>query len=228
MSQSKAQRYQELVAKFKSHKFSDPGLLNPHHIEGFKHEVINPWELWHNNLNAKIMFIGQDFSDSASLVANLKTNWVKEKNSPTNKNLITLFTVLGYPIDDVDYTGLNKYPLFFTNAILGIKQSEKQDMSKAIKDSWWRETADEYLKELIDIVQPKHIIAMSMVAYKAVCHINGIKPKAKILEAIGAPIKLPDGKNLFVVQHCSPNGQRSRKQIDQIHDWMDIKNVIEP
>jgi hypothetical protein len=86
---------------------------------------------------------------------------------------------------------------FFTNAILGIKQTYNED--KAIKDNWWRETADEYLKELIDIVQPKYIIAMNMVGYKAVCHVYGLKPQANMSEAIGKHIKLPHGKGLFVV-----------------------------
>lgn len=225
---NKPERYSDLIAKFKDHTFSDPDLINPHHIEGFDFDVINPWELWHNNLDADILFIGQDFSDTASLIDNLKTDWEKEKKSSTNKALVTFFNILGYYFTDINYTSEKKYKLFFTNAILGIKKSEKADMSKAVKDSWWQETSQTYLKELIGIVEPKYIMAMGSIAYKTVCDIYEIKPESSVNKAIGKHITLPDGKILFVVQHCSPNGRISRGIKYQMNDWMDIRNMIDP
>lgn len=226
---TKSSRYYKLVSEFKNYTFSDQDLLNPHNsIEGFNFEVINPWELWHNNLDAELMFIGQDFSDSASLIYNLKNNWVKEKKSSTNNKLITLFNALGYCFTEVNYTAKTTYPLFFTNAILGIKKSEKGDMSKPVKDIWWEETSIKYLRELIDIVQPKNIITMGHIAYKAVCKIYELKPESRIKDAIGINITLPDGKFLFPVQHCSPNGRRSRPLPIQINDWIQIRKTINP
>src|ERR1700742_2219257 len=101
---NKAERYSNLIAKFKTHVFQDANLINPHQIENFNFDVINPWELWHNNLNAKIMFIGQDFSDTNSLEYNLRNDWSKEKKSPTNETLISLFNALGYYFTEVDYS----------------------------------------------------------------------------------------------------------------------------
>ena len=227
----KLTRYSNLVAKFKTYKFKNPDeLMNPHELvkEGFNFDVINPWELWHNNLNSEIMFIGQDFSDSASLKENLSNGWMKEKNSPTNQKIIDFFNILGYYFREVDYNpNNNKYKLFFTNAILGIKQSETANMSKSVKNDWYKETL-EYLKELIDIVEPKYIIVMGKIAYLALCSIYKIKPKVKISEAIGQPIELSNGKTLFVVQHCSPLGLGTRPFKEQISDWINIRGIIDP
>ncbi|WEK71015.1 MAG: uracil-DNA glycosylase family protein [Candidatus Chryseobacterium colombiense] len=219
-------RYNNLVAKFKTHQFKDLELVNPHNIDGFNFEVINPWELWHNDLNADIMFIGQDFSDTVSLQSNLSNNWEKEKKTATNKKIIEFFNILGYPFHEIDYTpNSNTHKLFFTNAILGIKQSDVTNMSKPVKEAWCLETID-YLKELIDIVDPKYIIVMGKVAYKALCSIYNIIPKETISQAIGEPIKLPNNKTLFIVQHCSPLGQRTRPLKDQVDDWINIKEIM--
>lgn len=222
---TKTIRYQNLVAKFKSHKFSTPELLNPHEIENFDFEVINPWELWQGNLDAELMLIGQDFADSESLKNNLQDDWRKEKSSATNYALINFFKILGYAIPEISYDGTGDLPLFFTNAILGIKQSDVQHMSKPVKDLWIRESR-EYLRELIDIVQPKHIIVMGKTAYKAICGLYGIKPIASTKDAIETKIGLPDGKNLFVVQHCSPLGRVGRSLELQNDDWKRIGDEI--
>lgn len=222
---TKKDRYQNLVARFKKHRFSTPELLNPHEIENFDFDVVNPWELWQGNLDAKIFLIGQDFADSESLKNNLQQDWKKEKSSSTNFALINFFKILGYPIAEISYAGTSELPLFFTNAILGIKKSDVQHMSKPVKDIWIRESR-EYLQELIDIVQPKHIIAMGSTAYKAVCSIYGIKPLSNIKEAVETKIELPDGKNLFVVQHCSPLGRVGRSLELQTEDWKGISDEI--
>lgn len=218
-------RYQNLLARFKKHRFSTPELLNPHEIENFDFDVINPWELWQGSLDAEIMLIGQDFADSESLKNNLQEDWKKEKSSATNYALINFFKILGYAIPEISYDGTGKLPLFFTNAILGIKKSDIQHMSKPVKDIWIRESR-EYLQELIDIVQPKHIIAMGKTAYKAVCSIYGIKPAVGMKGVIGTKISLPDGKNLFVVQHCSPLGRVGRPLEIQTGDWKRIGKEI--
>jgi len=221
----KTVRYKNLAAKFKNHRFSTPELLNPHEIENFNFDVINPWELWQGNLNAEIMLIGQDFADSESLKNNLQEDWKKEKSSATNLALIDFFKILAHPIAEISYAGTSELPLFFTNAILGIKKSDIQHMSKPVKNIWIRESR-EYLQELIGIVQPKHIIAMGKTAYKAVFGIYGIKPAANMKEVTGTKISLPDGKNLFVVQHCSPLGRVGRSLQQQNEDWRNIRDEI--
>ncbi len=222
---TKKDRYQNLVAKFKNHRFSTPELLNPHEIENFDFDVINPWELWQGDLDAETMLIGQDFADSESLKINLQEDWRKEKSSATNYALINFFKILGYAIPEISYGGTGDLPLFFSNAILGIKKSDVPHMGKQVKDIWIRESR-EYLQELIDIVQPKHIIALGEVAYKAICAIYGIKPLLPLKKVIGTKVSLPDGKNLFVVQHCSPKGMIGRSLQQQNEDWTRINDEI--
>ncbi len=240
MQKTKTQRYSELVAQFKTYEFSDKEqLLNPHQIFkefDLEYDVINPWEIWHNNLDAEIMFIGQDFSDTASLRKNLKENWEKEKDLDTNQTILEFFKRLGPPfsLHEVNYTVKSKQRLFFTNAILGIKQSkldkdnkEKEGMANSVKDRWYLETLP-YLKELIGIIEPKYIIAMGKKAYKAICKIYNIIPKETMFEAIGKPIELSDDRILFVVQHCSGLGCSTRARNIQYSDWMEIRNIINP
>ena len=227
----KLTRYSNLVAKFKTYKFKNPDeLINPHELveEGFNFDVINPWELWYNDLDAEIMFIGQDFSDTASLKENLSNGWMKEKNSPTNKTIIEFFKIIGPDLKEVDYTpDTNKDKLFFTNAILGIKQSETANMSKSVKNDWYKETL-EYLKELIDIVEPKYIIVMGKIAYLALCSIYKITPKVKITDAIGELIEpqIDKNKKVFVIQHFSPRSRKYRLVVQQRDDWEKIKGKI--
>ena len=240
---SKSERYLELVEDFKKYPFkASQQLINPHTIFeefGLEFNVINPWELWQNNLEAQIMFIGQDFSDTASLRKNLQNNWKKEMDeTATNKVITDLFRILGKRYDiKINYnTKKTKHPLFFTNAILGIKQSKKnadnieiEGMSIPVKEFWYKETAY-YLKGLIDIVEPKYIIAMGRVAYKAVCTIYDIKPEKRIV-AIESPTKLPKDKKdkiLFAVQHCSGLGQSTRNLKYQYNDWLIIRSIIDP
>lgn len=222
---TKAIRYANLVERFKRYRFSTSDLLNPHEIEGFSFEVINPWELWQGNLDAEIMLVGQDFSDSASLSKNLQNNWEYEKSNPTNLTLMDFFGLLGYPISDIFYTGMREYPLYFTNAILGIKKANTPYMSKPVKDIWIKESMG-YLNEIIDIVQPKYIIAMGRIAYRAICRIYGVKPVTNLKNIIGTNVVLPDGKNLFVVQHCSPLGQTGRSLKLQKEDWQQISSLL--
>lgn len=235
MEYSKAERYKTLVEKFRTLGQLDSGLLNPHQVGGFRYDVINPWELWHNNLDAEIMLIGQDFCDSASLESNLASNWEKESMGQTNKQIIDFFSRLGerYTFKTVDYSPKEiQLPLFFTNAILGIKESLKnqdgkeiEGMSMPVKFSWFHKSSC-FLKELINIVQPRFIIAMGAVAYKAVCSIKECKPK-KLENAIEeGPFKLNDGEILFVVGHCSGLGKRNRSLLKQQKDWDRIGTII--
>jgi len=218
---SKALRYSNLVAKFKQYQFLDADLTNPHNIPGFHYDVISPWELWQSNLDAEIMLIGQDYSDISSLIYNINNDWEKEKNCYTNQTLIRLLNFLKYDLK-VDYDGENIHSLFFTNAILGIKNG---NMSTPVKTGWWKETL-EYLRELIDIVQPKYVIAMGRTAYDAICSIHNIRPHNDMKKAIGAKIPLTDDRDLFVLYHCSPLGKRNRPLLLQESDWNKVAELM--
>lgn len=226
----KQQQYKALVSTFKKQKFSDPNLLNPFHIKEVKYdfEVLNPWNLWHGNIDADILLIGQDWGDLEYFKKNFSTNWEPEKNSPTNKNLQKLFTCLGCDIGLPDFLNRPQYfkrlPLYFTNAVLGIKSG---GMAAAIKNTWFDEMGI-YLIGLINIIQPKTIIVMGKNAYDHLKLTYDLPSYKNAEEGILNNGKHPpiNGANLFLVAHCSGLGLRNRVFEKQKQDWLRINDLI--
>src|SRR6185437_2337202 len=116
---SKYQQHKALINQFKNDTLIQP-LLNPHQISiPFSDEVLNPWSLWHGNLNAEILLIGQDFSDVTYFKENFANYWENERESDTNRNLRKLFLNLGYDIglpNPLIHSKHRYLPLYFTNA----------------------------------------------------------------------------------------------------------------
>ena len=104
------------------------GLTNPSLCEGgvFDSDSIGSWSDWQGNLNAPVMLIGQDWGDVA---------WfVREKGRPThtsrtNTTLLKLFDSIGLDIKLPKDT-IRPGSLFFTNAILYLKQGGAQAKGK--------------------------------------------------------------------------------------------------
>jgi uracil-DNA glycosylase len=82
--------------------------------------------------------------------------------------LIKLFQRLNIDIGKPSQPNANA-PTFFTNAILGIK---KNGMSSKVKAIWEKESTEEFLKPLIEIIQPKIIITLGKVAYYSITNKN--------------------------------------------------------
>ena len=56
MGSSKHLKHEALLRRFKEQAFNDSKLQTPHSISiPFSEQVINPWSLWHGNLDAEIM-----------------------------------------------------------------------------------------------------------------------------------------------------------------------------
>ena len=229
MQSSKLARYENLILKFQDYRFSDPGLSNPHELDKSFHKlnVLSPWELWHNSLDASIMLIGQDFSNEAYFLTKRdEKGWLPDK---TDEQLRALFNILGMGDIGRPYTQKGM-PLFFTNSILGIKKGGK---AKSIKAKWYQQTAKEYLVELINIVQPKHIITLGQTPYKAISHAYDQKPIVKMNEMIdnnGNHPKIYTGAtyntHLYTVAHCSGLGKKNRPITQQEKDWETIKVLM--
>ena len=221
---SKILRYKELILKFKDHKFIDPDLINPHTLDTsfIDLKVLSPWELWHNDLDANVMLIGQDYSNIDYFLTKRDENgWVPDK---TDQQIRKLFHNLN--LGDIGLpSSKQEKPLFFTNAVLGMKKGTK---SKGIKSKWYQETG-EYLAELIAIVQPKYILTLGQTPYKAICHAHKIHaPQERIGDLIDRNGKHPKigQSELFVVAHCSPLGQVTRPIKQQEQDWFKIGQII--
>jgi DNA polymerase len=217
----KQKLYEELVKERKSYKFKDSELLNPSEIKGGiydKEKHLNPWAQWHGNLDARILLIGQDWSNEDEYI---KGKGEEDYENNSNLNLKRLFKEIDINVSDRDDE--TSIPLYFTNCVLGIKKGQ---MARKIKSSWYLDTADIFIKPLIDIINPKIIIALGKAAYKTVSKIYNIKTVSLKYAINENPIKLPDGKLLFAVYHCSALGLASRNFQLQLQDWRVIKKHL--
>ena len=224
---TKQERYEELVKKRKAHIFSD-GLQNPSTIQDGEfdgHSHIDAWSQWHGNIDARILVIGQDWGDVDYFKRN---NGQLGDNNPTNKNLLKLFLEIGI---DIGLPNQPKpQPIFFTNAILGLKGKEgEKTLSGPVKSSWIKESTQHFTKELIDIIQPKFIITLGVKPLYALQLIYPEIPKEKLSVLIHKnPIQLKNGTQLFAFYHCGSLGLVNRKLDDQLEDWKNAKRSINP
>lgn len=213
--------YRRLVEKRKLFQFEE--LLNPSEIEGggYDCEHVELWAQWMGNLNAMIMLVGKDFGARDFF---LRLEGKCDPNSATNKNLIRFFAALGIDIGTPDRPNTSA-PVFFTNSVFGIIDSSVKG-GNPISLRTQKESAIEFLRPLIDIVNPKIIIAMGREAYKGTCLALQEKPRS-LKQAIGnSPIKTTDGRLVFPVYHCGGLGFVTRPLECQESDWRNIKPYI--
>lgn len=217
--QAKEILYNHLVLERKKYQYNDSEIVNPSMLKILNDEHLNAWAYWHNNLDAAILLIGQDFGDVNYYK---KYDGKDDSANGTNVNLSILFNEIGIETGNSD-TPNKEAKLYFTNAVLGVKNG---GMAAAIKKKWYTDTAIKFTKPLIDIIQPKIIIAMGAIAYDAISIIYSLNKKAmkNIIEE--NPIELPDHKKLFVVYHCSGLGIANRNFKKQMEDWKKIKQYI--
>jgi DNA polymerase len=244
-------QFQKLVDKFKQYEFKnekngkEAELINPYHIEetdfSFNSlcnegeiEVLNPWNWWYGNLDAEILLIGQDWGaiDSPN---GLKKLFKDHKPSKTDKNLMEFLGFLGYTIDEPFFQLNNKktcHKLFFTNAILGIRKGNQDTGSINIKAY---KATSALLSELIQIIDPKYIIALGAVAYNAIYEIyrekgidvSSIKSLSTVKNMVEHNGKYPsvNGAKFFVVYHPATR-EVNRSHSQQLHDWKNIKYLM--
>jgi uracil-DNA glycosylase len=217
----KDQLYLELVNQRKSFRFNDKEIFNPSEIENgiFDYNHLNPWAEWHGDLNAEILLIGQDFGDKEYFIKNKGRDDI---NNKTNKRLIELFSEAGINIGTIEKPNKN-VKLYFTNAVLGMKLG---GMAAKIKKAWYRETAELFIKPLINIIQPKIIISMGSAAYETLAKIYNL-PKNPLKETIKEnPYRLPNDILLFAFYHCSDLGIANKKIELQKEDWAIMKEYF--
>ena len=185
--------YDLLVQKRKQFQFAE-GLYNPSQIEGGIYDQGNhlgPWSAWQGNLEAKILVIGQDWGD----VKYYRTHEGYDMDaSPTNQNLVKLFKILNIDIGLPSQPNPNT-PVFFTNAVLGIKMFE--GISETVLTKWAKEDSEMFLKTLLHILKPKIVITLGKVAYATVASIYSL-PKKPLRELVANnPIQLNETMRLY-------------------------------
>jgi uracil-DNA glycosylase len=230
---NKIEEYRKLIFKRKSWVSLPFGLSN-YKETGFEIEHVDAWELWHSNLDADIMIIGQDFADAQTFI---KDKGLVEPQSDkyayaTNKNLATLFEMglgiqIGHPLNPN-----MKVKLFFTNAIIGLKK--EGGMQGKVKEEWLKKSVEEFLSPLINLVQPKVIICLGKLATKAVdtAFNHRLNPKINLshslINMVGKSFDSTEGIKIFPVYHCGARVININRSLNkQLGDWMAIRTVIE-
>ena len=215
-------------------KDKEPGLVNPSRFCNgeFDSNQIGPWSRWQGNLEADIVVVGQDWGDDRYFKENKGFDKMKTKSgllyeNPTNKRLIHLLSTIGKIIDppkDSETVGT----LFFTTANLCLKN--KGGMQGTVKDSWFQNCGQYFLKPLIEIISPMVVIAIGEKAYRAICMAYNIEPSKKFSDAVDNKegIKLGDDMLLFPVYHCGNRVTNTVRDLDsQKADWKRIGSALQ-
>lgn len=223
---SKADRYAQLVARRKCFDLAETGLRNPSTVDGgvYDSDHIGPWTLWAHDFNADLMVVGQDWGD----VAYFRDNRGFDKpGNPTNRELAQLLESIGRPIpappsaDEEERSSRATCGVWLTNALLFLKSG---GMSALVKQRWFRGTFGSFLREQIDIVQPRAIVALGSEAYDAI-GASFERPKRpalfrSVVESAEG-VALPNSTaTVFGVYHCGAKSQNMLRKLDQQReDW---------
>ena len=196
---------------------------------------INLWSYWQggkDNLDAKILLVGQDWGSLNTLEINF-LNYMEKNDNPTDIHLCELFDSIGYNICSVKHEDL-----FFTNFVLCYRC---KGLSGGFRQKW-ADNCSEYFIRLVKIIQPKIIICLGRSVYNSVMKSFGEKPLTgkynSIIEKGAVSINIGDFcVSVFPMAHCGVLGTYNRNRADnnikdkgslekQIQDWEAIKNLL--
>lgn len=205
-------------------------LENDDHGLDTDHPYLNRWNLWHGNLDADIMVIGQDYGTKEDGNAFDVCNFATTTN-PTNARLKELFMdALRIDLD------ANETPLFFTNMANCYR---KKRTSGGMHSGWLPICANKYMERLIRIIRPKIIIVLGRSAFEAMhcmeqlsitCSNSVENGKDSYAEIISHNYQIDlDGSKIdvFPVYHPGANSQLNRTEEEQLKDWQKIKDCYD-
>ncbi|MCF8461408.1 MAG: uracil-DNA glycosylase family protein [Flavobacteriales bacterium] len=211
---TKEEQYKSLVEDRKGcEKCIKCGLINPSQIEDGEYDkgqFIGPWTRWQGNLNADIMIVGQDWGSQAEFK---KMKGEDNKENPTNKFLSELMKELP------------SQSFFLTNAALCIRKGKAQG---GLNEEWLFNCRS-YLKEQIDIIKPKVIIALGQKTFYAVLGALELERNAsiKFQKLVDEGARTHEGMQILPVFHPGGLGIRNSGGKDaQKALWREIGNQI--
>ena len=210
------------------HRIDSECLENDSHGLETGQPYVNLWNLWHGNLDADIMVIGQDFGVRENATSFIKKQKSKNYTNTTDKALRDLFKeTFDIDVDDENAS------LFFTNMANCYR---KQKSTGGMHCGWLPICANKYMGRLIQIVQPKMIIVLGQTAFDAMFCLEGLtvecnNPDEKATNIFGNviqyeyQIKLNDSAiYVFPVYHPGANSKRNRSIEEQKQDWKRMKS----
>lgn len=214
MPETLPEQYRKLVSLRKECRLCVPALTNPAVGEAGTYDSahIGPWSSWHGKFNPELMIIGQDWGDTNCF---RRQRGREDPNSPTNKILTDLVRLIGLEMDAV----------FLTNAILCLKEGGLQ---APVKQAWFRNCGERFLKPTIEIVNPRVLVTMGECAYRSV-EVIFCLPHVAFKDAVSdvEGFMVFDSVRLFPVYHCSPRILNThRRWPKQQEDWARIRRAL--
>jgi uracil-DNA glycosylase family 4 len=198
------------------------GLTNPSRIQSgaFDSAEIGPWTRWNGDLDARILVVGQEWGD----IASLERQCGIDTASKTNEMLRELLDSVGVSVASAP-TSLPASGVFLTNAALCLKVGGAQ---ATVKKDWFVNCGSSFLRRQVEIVDPLVVVALGECAYRALRHAFDL-PNVIFSDSANRrlPIPLRAGASLVVVYHC---GQRMlnthRKRDAHFEDWQLVKRLL--
>ena len=221
---SKALDYQRLVEQRKTCSLCSR-LVNPSRCDQGRHDSnhLGPWSTWQGSLDAELMVVGQDWGDTDYFTRN---QGIDEQGNPTNNTLRELLRSIGIDIG-LPHAHVKSSRVFLTNAILCLKTTG--GMQGGVEQEWFTNCGANFLRPLIEIVEPKVVVCLGERAWRSVATGFGRRP-GRFQEAIEDRdgVRLMDRVVAMAVYHCGAktlNMNRGRDQ--QLCDWQRIQQVLD-
>ena len=216
----RVQKYRDLVAKRKSHHFP-PGLLNPSEILAgkFDSEHLGPWSLWQGDLHPDVVVVGQDWGDEGYFIRNKGKD---DEFEQTCSNLRGMALQAGMDIG-TPHTP-RAAPLFFTNAVLGIRAAKGKS---GTPPAAWVDDSLPFLVDLLQIMKPRAVVSLGAAACRA-CRLALLGSDRNAVITLGMPMKamhaltpilIPSKPAWFAHYHCGPLGLVNRSRDMPYEDW---------
>lgn len=218
----KRERYQELVLDRKGcGECSD--LVKPSSFPVLDSDHLGPWSRWQGKLDADIVVVGQDWGTVSYFRENAG---IDEPGSNTNEPLRELLSEIGYEIPAFTPACNGSGPIFLTNAILCLKAG---DMQSKVRDTWWRSCSRRFLRRTLDLIQPRVVVALGQVPFRAIAASYGVKIPSQLGVAVDNPTGYALGNEVrcFPVFHCSRGRRHLNRSFEQQRaDWQRIARFL--
>ncbi len=192
---------------------------------------LGPWTEWQGNLDAELMVIGQDWGGTGNYV---KQSGCDIDGDDTNANLVKLLGSIDLDIQapSEHQRKTPKAPgiLYFTNAVLCLRQGNATDSGKSGKEpvsKCFRNCAREFLKPQIEFVRPRAVVALGFKTLKAILWAYGLRFPRSLTSAVEAgPISI-GSMSIVPVFHCGARSTNMNRSLDQQkQDWQSVRRVL--